>query len=75
MAQDPDKAARDALLQQLQDATNKWYDVEAKRINDEVAFVRSVLKGRGGASALATSNLQKSKLLVINDIATFLAGQ
>jgi hypothetical protein len=74
MTTQSDKTARDKLLDDLKTAVDEWYTAEEKRINDEVAFVKSVLRGRTGSERLARANTQEAGILVINDIGTFLSG-
>ena len=70
---DPDKAARDQQLDALKKAYGELYKQEMRRTDAEEAFLRS-LKARSSAQTLARKNVIGSKLLVIQDINTFLAG-
>lgn len=69
-----DKEARDQLLDDLKTALDEWFDTEEQRVNDEVTFVKSVLRGRTGSERLARSNTREAEILVIDDISSFLAG-
>lgn len=71
---DADIRARNQLLDEVKAALQEWHDKEIKRIDDEVTFVKSVLRGRTGSERLARSNTDEARVLVINDISTFLAG-
>ena len=66
--------ARNQLLDELKTALDEWHDKEIKRIDDEVTFVKSVLRGRTGSERLTRSNTEQARVLVINDITSFLTG-
>lgn len=66
--------ARNQILDELKQALDDWHEQEIKRIDDEVTFVKSVLRGRTGSERLARSNTEEARILVIDDITTFLAG-
>jgi hypothetical protein len=68
------KKTRDALLDELKQANDEYYKKELKRIEAEESYLKDVLKARSAASSLAKANASASKLLLINDISTFLAG-
>lgn len=72
----PDQATkeRNALLDELGTALEAWYSKEAKAITKEAQFLRAVVRGRSGAVALSKGNVTKAKVLVIDDITSFLAG-
>ena len=72
--QDPTKAKRDKLLDDLKEANDAFFEREMKRLTVEENFLREVLKARGGANALAKANAQASTVLLVNDIGTFLSG-
>ncbi len=74
MTAQSDIEARNELLDDLKEAVDEWYDAEKKRIEDEVTFVKSVLRGRTGSERLARANTREAQILVIDDINTFLAG-
>ena len=68
------QAERDARLDALKKATDEWADKETKRFEDEVKFLKSVLKGRTGAGRLANQNVADSSKLVVDEISQFLEG-
>lgn len=68
------KKERDARLDELKKATTEWADKETKRLNDEIAFLKSVLKGRTGAGRLINQNVSDASKLVVNEISQFLTG-
>ena len=69
-----DREARDQLLDELKQALDDWFEVEEKRIQDEVNFTKSFLRGRTGSERLSRATTQQAQLLVIDDITSFLAG-
>ena len=71
---DPRTQRRDQLLDELKSATDEWYKAEKKRIEDEVLFLKSVLRGRTGSDRLNRTNTTQAAVLVIDDITSFLAG-
>jgi hypothetical protein len=74
MTTQSDKEARDQLLDDLKEALDEWYEAEEARIQDEVTFVKSFLRGRTGSERLARANTTEAEVLVIDDITSFLAG-
>lgn len=66
---------RNQILDELEEATNEWFDTESQRIEDEVTFLKSVLRGRTGSESVARRNTDEARVLVINDIESFLAGE
>lgn len=74
MSTDPRTQRRDQLLDELRSATDQWYQAEKKRIEDEVTFLKSVLRGRTGSDRVSKSNTSQGTVLAINDINSFLAG-
>lgn len=66
--------ARNQLLDELKRAFDEWYRNETSRIDNEVSFVKSVLRGRTGSERLARSNTSEARILVIDDINSFLTG-
>lgn len=70
---DPEKEARDARLDELKRAYEELYVQEIKRADAEEAYLKS-LRARASAQTLARKNAAASKLLLIQDINTFLAG-
>ncbi len=73
-AVDPAKLKRDALLDQLKAAHDAYYLKEMKRLDDEESFYKDVLKARASSTSLVKANAAASKLLLINDIGSFLTG-
>ncbi len=69
-----DREARNELLDDLKRALDDWFEQEESRIEDEVTFVKSVLRGRTGSERLSRSNTREAEILVIDDITSFLAG-
>lgn len=74
MTTDPRTQRRNQLLDELKTAADQWYSAEKKRIDDEVAFMKSVLRGRTGSDRLSRSNTSRGTVLVVDDITSFLAG-
>lgn len=68
------KAARDARLLALKEATVDWADKETQRLEDEATFLKSILKGRTGAGRLTNQNVADSSKLVVDEISSFLTG-
>lgn len=71
---DPRTQRRDQLLDELKSAADAWFQEESKAIDDEVVFLKSVLRGRTGSDRLTRTNTAQGSVLVINDITSFLAG-
>lgn len=65
---------RDQILNELETAVEEWYARETERVEDEVSFLKSVLRGRTGSESVARANTSEARVLVINDISTFLTG-
>lgn len=65
---------RNEYLDKLKSAADEWYKNETRRIQDEVEFMRSWMRGRTGSDRLAKKNQARSEVLAINDIGTFLTG-
>ncbi len=63
---------RDQRLDELKKAKDELLSRQQKAIEAEVRYLRS-LKLRGTATSLARANAQVSKLLLIQDISTFLS--
>lgn len=74
MTTQSDTERRNQLLDELKTATDEWYEAEEKRITDEVSFVKSVLRGRTGSERLNRTNTAEARVLVIDDIQSFLTG-
>jgi len=69
----PTKEARDKNLDELKDAVKKWGDEEKKRLENEVKYVRAVLKGRTGSEKAGTKNLEDLQKLLSKEIEDFVA--
>ena len=65
---------RNARLDRLQTAFDEWHDREKKRLEDEVTFLKSTLRGRTGSERVARSNTEEAEVLVVADINSFLTG-
>jgi len=70
----PTKAERDANLDALQSAVEEWVAKEKTRIEEEIAFLRKVLKGRTGSEEANSTNLAASLDLVNAEIDSFIIG-
>jgi len=70
--QPPTKDERDANLDALQEAVNTWAADEQTRLENEVAFMRKVMEGRGATDA-SSKNLSEASSLVVAEIDAFLA--
>ena len=66
--------ARNQRLDDLQAATETWAEKETKRLNDQSAFGKRVLKGRTGSERLAQASVTSTKELVVDQINDFLTG-
>ena len=69
-----DTERRNQILDELKTATDEWFAAEEKRITDEVTFVKSVLRGRTGSERLNRSNTTEARILILDDIQSFLSG-
>jgi hypothetical protein len=67
------KAERDARLDELQKAVEAWAEAETKRLTDQVALSKRMLKGRG-AERLAAASVQAVSDLTVDEINSFLTG-
>jgi hypothetical protein len=70
----PTKAERDANLDALQSAVEEWATSERTRIEEEIAFLRKVLRGRTGSEEANSTNLAASLKLVTAEIDSFIIG-
>ena len=68
------KEERDRRLTALENATEEWGKKEKERLEGDVTFLKSVIKGRTGAGKLANQGVADSKDLLINKIGQFLEG-
>jgi len=69
----PTKADRDANLDALQSAVDDWGKKEKERLENEVKFMRAVLKGRTGSEKAGTQNLDELSTLLQSEIDAFIA--
>ena len=65
---------RNVLLDELKAALDEWATHAEQKTRDEIAFMKSVLRGRTGSERLARGTVAAARLLVINDIGSFLTG-
>ena len=65
---------RNALLDELTEALNTWYEKESSAIQTEIKFLNQVAAARASSVAAAKSNTKAARILVIDDISSFLAG-
>ena len=59
---------------ELKQAVEEWFEAEMKAIDDEEVFLKSVLRGRTGSERLAAANTASARVLVIDDLGSFLSG-
>lgn len=69
-----DQDTRDQLLDELKEAVEQWHERRSAQIQDEAAFLKSVLRGRTGSERLRRTSVERARVLVLNDITSFLAG-
>ena len=65
---------RDARLDALKVAAEKWATEKAKQQAADVKFLKSVLKGRTGAGRLAAAKTAKVAKAVSTEVEAFLTG-
>lgn len=70
----PTKAARDANLDSLKSAVKEWGTKEKTRLENEVKFLRAVLKGRTGSEKAGTQNLDALQEVLRLEIEDFIAS-
>jgi hypothetical protein len=68
------KEERDARLDELAKATKKWAEEETKRLTNQVALGKRILKGRTGSERLTSASVQSVSNLVVDEINSFLTG-
>lgn len=68
----PTETERNANLDALETAVNKWGKTEQDRLENEVKFMRSVLKGRTGSEKAGTKNLDLVSDLLQAEIDDFI---
>jgi hypothetical protein len=69
-----DKEARDQRLDDLATATTEWATKKRKRLQDQAAFAKALLKGRTGAERLNNSVVTSATDLLVDEINDFLTG-
>lgn len=74
MTAQADTERRNALLDELKEAVDDWAEAEERKVENEITFMKSVLRGRTGSERLARSNTEEARVLVIDDITSFLTG-
>lgn len=74
MTADPATERRNALLDELRQATDDWATAEEQKVQKEIDFMKSVMRGRTGSERLQRSNTTEARVLVIDDISSFLTG-
>ena len=67
----PTETDRNAHLDALKTAVDEWAETEKTRLDNEVMFLKAVLKGRK-ASNTGTKNLATSSTLLQSEINDFL---
>lgn len=71
---DEKTTARNKRLDELKTATEKWANTEITRLEDEVKFLKSILKGRTGAGRLTKQNVADSAKRLVDEIDQFVQG-
>lgn len=69
----PSKNARDLNLDRLKEAVLTWGDKEKTRLENEVKFMRAVLKGRTGSEKAGTQNLDALQEILKLEVEDFIA--
>ena len=69
------KERRDELLDQLKSAADEWYEREKARIEDEVSFMKSFMRGRTGSERLSTASSERMGAYAVDNIGAFLSGE
>jgi hypothetical protein len=69
----PTKAKRDANLDTLKSAVKEWGAKEKTRLENEVKFMRAVLKGRTGSEKAGTKNLDTLQEILKLEVEDFIA--
>lgn len=70
----PNKESRDANLTALESSVKEWVEKEKKRLEDEVKFMRAIMRGRLGVSKVALRNLSEATSLAQAEIDRFILG-
>lgn len=69
------KDRRNQLLDELKSAADEWYKRESKRVEDEVSFMKSFMRGRTGSERLAASSTERMGVYAEDSINVFLLGE
>lgn len=69
-----DQDTRDQLLDELKAAVEQWHTRKSDAIQKEADFLKSVLRGRTGSERLRRETVDRARILVLDDITSFLAG-
>jgi len=69
----PTRTERDANLDALQAAVDEWGEKELSRLENEVKFMRAVLRGRTGSEKAGTQALDAASSLLQAEIDDFIA--
>ena len=60
------------LLDQLEVDVKDWIKKEKSRIENEVAFLKAVLEGTTGSSAVKRKNVELARIFLVEEINAFL---
>lgn len=71
----PSKKARDARLDELSGAVKAWATRRRKQLNDQVAFGKRLLRGRGQGDRLNNTTVQQATSLLVDELDQFLIGE
>jgi len=75
MGAPPTTQERNDNLEALRKAANEWADKELERLDNEVKFMRQVLKGRRGtADNVGTANLASASAVLEGNLNNFITG-
>jgi len=66
---------RNARLNALAVATTEWATAERKRLQDQVAAGKRLLKGRTGSERLNNTSVTTAQELLVDEISQFLSGE
>jgi hypothetical protein len=75
VADDKVTSERNARLDALKAATGAWATQQKKRLNDQVALSKRILKGRTGSERLAQASVESVSSLTVDQINDFLTGE
>lgn len=71
----PSKKDRDSRLATLSSAVTAWSTKQKKRIEDQVAFSKRLLRGRNAANGLNNTTVSKASELLVDELDQFLTGE